>query len=81
MKTSLIFNFILEKPGYIVKKAINQDGRNEMSGLDVMLLDEEWKSDRQKTLNRDCNRCITRSSQHNLEDNKSITSHAVQGVN
>ena len=61
--TSLVHNFVFEKPWRIVEKAVNNNGYDENPCFHVVLLDKKWQPDGQKTLNCYGNGSIARSRQ------------------
>ena len=53
----------LEEPRDVVGDRVEDDRQDELSGLDVVTLDEERRSHRQETLHRDGHRRVARTGQ------------------
>jgi hypothetical protein len=63
----------LEEPRDVVGDRVEDDRQDELSGLDVVTLDEERRSHRQETLHRDGHRRVARTGQaYLLKDHRNV---------
>ena len=57
-----VINSVLKEARNVVDHRVEKDWDDEVTGLDVVLLDEERKSDGQKSFDRDCDGGVTGAS-------------------